>query len=177
MSIDLHRSSFSLPGPVLPTGCARVLSLAAALLLTAPTQASSVVFTTSSVPIVINHFANATPYPSNMGVASISLAPVSKITVRINGFSHTYSSDVDVYLQAPNGKYIVLFSDVGRNFTAVDLDFIFTDDAVAVLPENAQLVSGTYRPDPGSDSGSETFPPEADRVNTLLELAAGGIDR
>jgi hypothetical protein len=56
--------------------------------------------------ITINDAAAATPYPSNITVSGL-VGNITKLTVTINGFSHTFPDDVDMMLVAPNGNKFV----------------------------------------------------------------------
>ena len=53
--------------------------------------------------ITINDAGPATPYPSNITVAGVT-NPVTKVTVTITGFNHTFPSDVDMLLVGPAGR-------------------------------------------------------------------------
>lgn len=99
----------------------------------------------NAAAITIRDANSATPYPSSITVSGVTV-PVSKVTVTLNDFRHTYPSDVDVLLVGPGGQSVMLMSDAGAWYgvSAVDLTF---DGAVATqLPDSSPIVSGTYRP-------------------------------
>jgi len=83
-------------------------------------------------------------------------------------------------LVAPNGRRIVLMSDVGGNSEAGSLNLIFDDAAASGLPDNSPLTSGTYKPtdfEPG-----EVFPapappgaPNGTTLNAFYGSAPNGI--
>ncbi|HEX8248194.1 MAG TPA: hypothetical protein VF599_08495, partial [Pyrinomonadaceae bacterium] len=100
---------------------------------------------TSPDVIAIPASGTSQPYPSEFNVSGIS-GSLSKVTVNIPNFSHTSPDDVDLMLVAPNGRRIVLMSDVGGNTEVGGLNLTFDDTAAANLPDNAPLVSGTFKP-------------------------------
>jgi len=87
----------------------------------------------------------ADPYPSQKQVGGI-LGTITKATVTLSNFSHTAPDDVDIMLAAPNGRRIVLMSDVGGNTEVGGLNLTFDDLAAASLPDSGTLVSGTFKP-------------------------------
>ncbi len=87
----------------------------------------------------------ATPYPSTRTFAG-RLGTVSNVTVSITNFSHTSPDDVDLMLVAPNGRRVVLMSDVGGNTEVGGLNINFDDAAAVNLPDSGTLTSGTFKP-------------------------------
>ena len=105
-----------------------------------------------SIPDVAD---NATPYPSSINVAGVA-GTVSKVTVTLNGFNHTFTNDVDILLVGPGGQKVVLLSDVAYGSTSTGLTVTF-DDAASPAPAAGALGSTFYAPtniddDEGSDS-------------------------
>lgn len=86
--------------------------------------------------------APSAPYPSSISVSGIT-GTVTKVTARLNGFSHTFPSDVDVLMVGPAGQRLLLMSDVGGGTDAVNATLTFDDTAPAI---GATVVSGTFRP-------------------------------
>jgi subtilisin-like proprotein convertase family protein len=86
--------------------------------------------------------APSNPYPSNISVSGIT-GTVSKVTVDLFNFNHTFPSDVDVLLVGPGGQKLLLMSDAGGGTDAVNVNLTF-DDAAA--PIGATVVSGAFRP-------------------------------
>src|SRR5262249_52663161 len=86
--------------------------------------------------------APSNPYPSNIIVSGIS-GTVSKVTVDLFNFNHTFPGDVDVLLVGPGGQKLLLMSDAGGGTDAVNANLTF-DDAAA--PIGATVVSGTFSP-------------------------------
>ncbi|HEY0426443.1 MAG TPA: proprotein convertase P-domain-containing protein, partial [Pyrinomonadaceae bacterium] len=100
---------------------------------------------TSADVITIPATGNAEPYPSSVQVTGLT-GNVTSVKVTINNFSHTSPDDVDIMLVSPSGRRIVLMSDVGGNTEVGGLNFTFDDTAASNLPDNSQLVSGTFKP-------------------------------
>jgi subtilisin-like proprotein convertase family protein len=81
-------------------------------------------------------------YPSTVSVSGIT-GTVSKVTVDLTNFNHTFPGDVDVLLAGPGGQKILLMSDAGGGTDAVNVNLTFDDAAAAI---GATVVSGTFRP-------------------------------
>jgi subtilisin-like proprotein convertase family protein len=86
----------------------------------------------------------ASPYPSTITVAGVT-NPINKVTVTLRNFNHTFPSDVDVLLIAPNGQKAVLMASAGGSSHSNKLDLTFDDAAATQLPSSNPLMSGTYR--------------------------------
>lgn len=81
---------------------------------------------------------------SNLTVSG-SVGSIADLDVRVN-LLHTYDGDLDVFLTAPNGKKIELFTDVGAggdNFSGTILD----DEAAVSIVDGLAPFSGSYRPE------------------------------
>jgi subtilisin-like proprotein convertase family protein len=87
----------------------------------------------------------ATPDPSPMFVTNLS-GVITKATVTLDGFTHTYPSDVSVLLVGPNGQGVVLMSQAGSgNYPVTNVFLTFDDSAPnGQLPRNSQIYGGTY---------------------------------
>jgi subtilisin-like proprotein convertase family protein len=74
--------------------------------------------------------------PDNLIVTDVNVGP---LTIR-----HTSDFDLDVYLIAPSGYWIVLFSAVGfgENF----IDTVLDDEASTPIEEGSPPFSGAYKP-------------------------------
>ena len=105
-------------------------------------------FTNSEV-IIIPLAGQATNYPSTITVAGVTGA-VSKVTVSIRQFTHTFPEDVDMLLVGPAGQKVMLMSDAGAGNGVSGINLTFDDTAVN-LPFANTIATGTYR---GTD-----FPP------------------
>ena len=64
--------------------------------------------------------------------------PVTDVAVELRGLSHERPSDLDVWLQAPDGTVVTLLSDVGGEEPMTDVDLLVAAD--------------------GADAGGGSFP-------------------
>ena len=94
--------------------------------------------------MTIPSFGSASPYPSPIVVPS-GLGTITRVTVSLIDFSHTFPRDVDVLLAGPAGQTCVLMSDVGGSTDVVNVTLTF-DDSGATIPTPGPMVSGTYKP-------------------------------
>ena len=70
---------------------------------------------------------------------------ITDVDVVVN-FSHSQDADLNVYLIAPNGKTVELFTDVGvfkQNFT----DTILDDEAATSINDGSAPYTGSYKPE------------------------------
>jgi hypothetical protein len=84
---------------------------------------------------------------------------VSKVRVRLLGFSHTFPDDVDVLLVGPLGQKFIVMSDAGGSADAVNATLTLDDAAAALVPDNGPIVTGTFRPT--NIGGADLFPAPA----------------
>lgn len=118
---------------------------------------STATFNYTGTPIAISTgpAGPATPYPANITVSGLPIYGINVKSVTLNGFSHTWTSDVDIVLQSPSGTYVVLMSDVGGTAITNNATYTF-DDAAATTMVGAPVPSGTWRP---TNSGAtDVFP-------------------
>lgn len=107
--------------------------------------------------ITINDNSNASPYQSNIAVSGVGT--IYKVTVTLNGLTHTYPDDLDMMLVAPNGAKLVFMSYVCGSTDLTNSMIIFDDAAAAAAPDEATCANTSYRP---SAIGSAiTFPAPA----------------
>ncbi len=99
---------------------------------------------TNSGEIIIPQFGTATPYPAAILVTNVS-GLVSKVTVTLKGFAHTFPHDVNALLASPSGQELIVMGHAGGPYGATNLTLTFDDAASASLPVG-QLLSGTYLP-------------------------------
>jgi uncharacterized repeat protein (TIGR01451 family) len=104
----------------------------------------------NSASIVIPQFGIGDPYPSQILVSGLTNGQgsnllVSKVTVTLNGFAHTFPHDVNVLLASPSGQELIVMGHAGGPYSATNLTLTFDDAATQSLPVG-QLVSGTYLP-------------------------------
>jgi subtilisin-like proprotein convertase family protein len=82
------------------------------------------------------------PYPSTIAVSGLT-GPTLRVRVTLSRLSHTNPDDLDILVQAPNGKRVMLLSDAGENFAVNDYTVTFDEDA-ASPPDTAQLTASSY---------------------------------
>ncbi|MGZ3990337.1 MAG: Ig-like domain repeat protein [Flavisolibacter sp.] len=102
------------------------------------------VFCNDQSGITINDISPATPYPSHIFVSGLS-GPITGLKVRINGFTHLASRDVNVLLVGPGGQGLLILSAVGISPVA-NVNLVLDDAAATFMPQSVPLVSGTYKP-------------------------------
>jgi subtilisin-like proprotein convertase family protein len=85
----------------------------------------------------------ASPYPSTIPVAGLS-GTVTKVTVTLTNFSHTFPADVDILLVGPTGANATILSDLGGATPVTNVTLTLDDAAATALP--TPLVSGTFKP-------------------------------
>lgn len=71
--------------------------------------------TFSGAAVSIPSQGNATPYPSGIVVSGLPQNAISVAQVNINGISHDFIADVDMWLTSPTGQIVILMSDAGSN--------------------------------------------------------------
>jgi subtilisin-like proprotein convertase family protein len=111
---------------------------------TAFSNATSIVLPTDT-PAAGDGLGPATPYPSDIVVAGLT-GNVTKVTVTMTNFEHTFPDDFDIVLEGPGGQKVMLMSDVGGSTDINGVTLTLDDAAASALPDTTQLVSGTFRP-------------------------------
>ncbi len=120
----------------------------------------------NAAAITIRDNNSASPYPSSITVAGLD-GTVSKVVVTLNGFSHTWPSDVDVIVVGPGGQKVSLMGAVGGSTPANNAILVFDDDAASQI--GAVITSGTWQP----TGTAETMPapaPADPYANALSEF-------
>ena len=112
-------------------------------------------------PIAITNASGAgTPasvYPSIISVANFTSRNVGKVTVTLNGLSHSWMQDLDIILEAPNGAKSFLTSDAGGSSPGVsNIDLIFDQAAAGPILQSTIPATGTYQP--ANYGTGDTFP-------------------
>jgi subtilisin-like proprotein convertase family protein len=87
----------------------------------------------------------ASVYPSQINVSGLT-GNVLKVTVELKNLTHTFSDDIDMLLVGPTGATAVIMSDAGGSWPIFNLDLTFDDSAQTALPDEGQIISGTYKP-------------------------------
>jgi hypothetical protein len=110
-------------------------------------QTPTIVSYTNTTPITCPafYFGDNTPYPSVISV------PVSgtlqKVTVMLTGVAAQEPNSYEIAIAGPETNVVVdlMYAD-GTGEAVTNLNLTFDDSASGFLPENGQLVSGTYKP-------------------------------
>ncbi len=117
----------------------------ASFVLTLGTTASITTSFSNTGAITIPSVGASTPYPSGITVSGVT-GTVTKVTVKLTGYSHTFPDDVDLLLVGPAGDKFIIMSDVGGSPDAINLTLTLDDAGATILPDSGPLASGTFRP-------------------------------
>jgi len=129
-------------------------------------------------PITIPDSGTATPYPSTINVSGLT-GVVTKVTVTINDFNHTWPRDVGVALRGPGGQICVLFNNaIGGSGGVTNRTYTF-DQAFPPLPTSGFPPSGTYGPN--NNSATRIFtglgsPPYNSNLNIFNGLSGASVN-
>jgi uncharacterized repeat protein (TIGR01451 family) len=132
----------------------------------------------SSAPIIIPDHGSATPYPASTNVSGLT-GIVSKVTLSLNGLTHSFPSDVNVLLVSPAGTTALLMSHSGAGHAVTNVNLTFDDAAAGALPLSGQITSGSYRP--SAYNGAVTFtgtaprPPYGTTLGALSGASPNGV--
>lgn len=119
--------------------------------------------------ILINDYEEASPYPSVINVSNAG-GKIISAKLRLNGFSHTFPSDLRMLLESPAGQKIQLMNKTGGGGDAVNMSITF-DDAGANYPSNlASAGSGVYKPDTRSASSDIPNAPARPYSTSMSDL-------
>lgn len=125
--------------------------------LTITTTGSPQTFSNSNYFSFSDIYSVSAPYGTLINVSG-QAGVLSNLKVRVNGYSHASSGDVDMLLVGPNGRSVTLMSDVSSS-TVSNIDLTF-DDAAASGINVSPIVTGTYKPTDNS-SDNDFFPSPA----------------
>ncbi len=128
---------------------------------TASVKATGFVFNNTTV-ISIPNIGNASLFPSVINVSGITNNAITKATIQLNGFSHSFPDDVDIILEAPDGTRSIVMSDAGGNngISAPGINLSFSSTGtnqvqdIALLSAAASMRPGNYQL--GQTAGDET---------------------
>jgi subtilisin-like proprotein convertase family protein len=125
--------------------------------------------TTIAVPAA-GSFGNASLYPSAIGVAGVSGAPVS---VTLSGFSHTFLNDIDIALVSPTNQALLLFAEQGGSADFSNATVTFAD-AAGVYGGGNIFGTMSVRPVGGSGAAFDGgLPAGTTFVSSFAELTGG----
>ncbi|MBI2838124.1 MAG: S8 family serine peptidase [Acidobacteria bacterium] len=122
--------------------------------------------------VAVPLFGPAEPYPSVVTVSGLD-APIEKLTVTLDGFSHTVMVQVEILLVGPDGTSVVLMGNAGSVLPVVDLILTFDDDGTPLPRTGLGLNSGTYRPTNFDDGISFETPAPQPPYGDFLDLFTG----
>jgi uncharacterized membrane protein/subtilisin-like proprotein convertase family protein len=130
---------------------------------------------TNTGAITIPDSGAASPYPSSITVNGFT-GPVAAVRVKLNGVTHSYSDDLDIFLVAPGGLVCAVMSDAGGVSQINNRNLAFDDVAATTLPDAGTITSWTYRP--ANYQPSEGLPPGGmGTIGTnLTALGAGSVN-
>ncbi|MEI9947263.1 MAG: S8 family serine peptidase [Chitinophagaceae bacterium] len=114
--------------------------------------------------------APASPYSSDIAVSGLT-GKISKITVGLKQFNHTWPDDAGVLLVSPTGQKMIIMSEAGDGTDAVNVNLVLDDAATASLPATGAIASGTYKPTNISTAGDAYVSPAPS--GTLPEPRSG----
>jgi subtilisin-like proprotein convertase family protein len=149
------------------TGLRLVTRLAGTPPPVSPPPAAGTSFAGGAITIGDNRA--ATPYPSVIEVSGLS-GTIAKVTVRIDGLTHSFPDDIDMALVGPGGQAVMLMSDVGGSADVNGISLTFDSAAFGTLLDNTRIAPGIVRP---TDFGTgDAFPGPAPAGSYGADLAA-----
>jgi subtilisin-like proprotein convertase family protein len=139
------------------TSTLAALAAAAALFAAVPAAHAETRTFSNATPISIPDRAPASPYPDAIQVSGMS-GVVAKAKVTIAGFTHPSAYDVNIVLQAPNGRSTILMG--ARCTKLTNATFAFDDFALTQIPPQGNTcIDGEYKPGYSSVRGTALIPP------------------
>ncbi|MFY9573168.1 MAG: VCBS repeat-containing protein [Blastocatellia bacterium] len=123
-----------------------------------PTESNGTFSNSNAISIedTITPPTKAVPYPAAINVAGE--ATVTKVTVKVTNYGHTFPDDVDFLLVGPTGAKCLLMADCGGSgeFPPSTVTLTFDDAAANSLPDTTWLVDGSYtvKPTKGTSLGA-----------------------
>lgn len=123
----------------------------------------------------------AATYPLTFDLSALPVG-VKAQNVRVSvTLSHAFPDDVNLVLQAPDGSTTLLMSNAGGSLDILNAALTFADSAASMLPDAAQIVSGTFRPSAYGllvpPPGSAPAPPFGTTLGALDGQDARGLWR
>lgn len=133
---------------------------------------STIIFSNSATLMIPNTNGPAVPYPSTIAVSNVAGA-ITKLTVKLDGVSHSWPTDLDILLVGPGGQNVMLVSDCGGGVTVTNVTWTFDDDALGSMPLLTYLGDGTYLPSNYGTSDPMNAPAPASPHGTTLAAFNG----
>jgi hypothetical protein len=94
----------------------------------------------SLIPEPVERFRIRSTLPCPIGAGIVDL----KVT--LGNLTHTFPDDLDFLFVGQGGANLEFWSDAGSSNAISNGDFISSDSAALMLPNDAAIASGTYRP-------------------------------
>ena len=138
-------------------GAAATAALASATALSQPTAQAATTTLTVSNTTAIAPPDNFAPGTNSQVVVAGQAGLVADLDVTLNGFSSTFPDDLDILLQGPNGRSVMLMSDACVGDDVSNQTLRFDDEALVPVPENSACISGSYWPSGGWASDDPGF--------------------
>ena len=86
------------------------------------------------------------PYPATINVIGLPTSGVTVKSVTLFNMNHTWTSDIDIVLQHPDGlQNVILLSDFGGANDLANTTLTFDDAAAATVTNVNPIPSGTYK--------------------------------
>ncbi|HJQ97378.1 MAG TPA: proprotein convertase P-domain-containing protein, partial [Candidatus Polarisedimenticolaceae bacterium] len=102
----------------------------------------------------------AGPYPSNASAWQDGTV-VNKVTVYVDGLTHSYPDDMDILLVGPRGQKVMLMSDAGGAEDIALTSVVFDDSAPDWIPNDGPMTNGRYQPSNYAGGDTDSFPAPA----------------
>ena len=132
--------------------------------------------------LVTNYFANSAQLGFSNGETNFLNSivsvdgidqPVVAIRARLNGVTHSWPRDLELFLLGSNGKVCALMSDAGGSSPGIQyVDLTFDDSAPSPIARSVAPITGIYQPTdyiPGENIGG--YGPVGTSLAALLEPA------
>ena len=88
----------------------------------------------------------AAPYPSQLSIGSFPAGTtILDVNLKLRRFTHASPDDVGVLL-SKGGRNRLVMDNVGGPFDVNDINLTLNDEAATHLPNDEQLVSGSFKP-------------------------------
>ena len=138
--------------------------------LPAPSGGGNMCSFNNTADIVIPTVGTASPYPSTIQTSFATPdVVVTDVDVRLDGFSHTFPTDVDVMLVAPDGTTSsVILSDTGGATDINNVTLELDDEASGAVPN--PITPGTFRPTETAGT-PDSFPAPAPPIEDSATLS------
>lgn len=143
ITINDHAPATPFPSTITFTGTAKTVTVPAG------TYSSTLILDSSMTPEERNASINSEQARLNglaLNDAVAQLRASTKVTISINGLSHTNPSDVLIMLQSPGGTNVALVGRCGDSIVAAGVNLVLDDAAAVSISDVTALVSGTFKP-------------------------------